>query len=1266
MRLINKASSCINPGAWHIGKNAQAKISIAVVLILLSLSIAVIAENLTNETESNPLPPENASNSTQESEWDNSTVDNPLNDTINDTTNDTENDTVNDTENETEEDSFDEVFELGLKGGPMALGGEEPEFGILGAEDFAGGTGTPGDPYQIDNCTSLRAISSNNLSAHYVLTQPIHCTGVAWYGIGSAANPFNGSFDGGNHMISDLTIWPGGGHWSQGIFKYVEDAEISNVYVNGITVGDNGDRNDDAGGIVGVALGDTTISNCRIVGGMIYGSDDVGGIVGRVGHPETSGSGGVTISDCNFTGIVDGWGHANSGNVGGIAGSAYYGLTITDATVDADVAGGNSIGGIVGKSGDSSYSSGGLIISGCEFSGTVKTALYSPTYSTGGYGGGVVGQGINNVTIQDCDVIADLSGISGPYGGYSMGGIAGSLRDYEVANTHAVVERCSFVGDVNCNNTYCGGIVGQGPGDLIISDCYSRGHVYSVSERCGGLTGFMDSDGVINNSYSSMDVNGTNFVGGLVGKLDESNIYNSFRAIQTYGIVSPGNYVGTVVGYNDYSNLTNVYWSHDGDDTNSNCYRDDSGYSNASCIYAGEGNTYFYTYTHQPIASWSFPPWSTDNAGINTPTLHRSSFSGGSGTPDDPYVVDSPEQIGDINDNPGGHYFFPNGTITVDPGGDPIGSPEAPFTGTITGNGTIIQGVNVTGDGDDPTGFFGVIENGTIRNITLKGNVSGGAGTGGFAGNISGNSTIEGVVINMTVSGGTNTGGFAGGIGGNVSITNVTVGGTVTGGAGTGGFAGNVSGNATVEDVVVTGNVSGGDGTGGFGGNIGGNASVGGVIVTGEVDGGNNTGGFGGTIGGGASINNVSTTGPVTGTGRAGGIAGTINGSAQVGNSSATGDVSGGDTSGGMAGKVEGNARIENSFATGDVSGDDDVGGCLGSMSGSSRVLDIYCMGDVTGDENVGGLLGSMGSSSAVVNRTYATGEVTGNTNTGGLVGHNPPTGTVMFSYYDTNTSGQSDNEGKGVPKTTFFMKYIFTFYNGGWGINEDNYGWDAGAAWGINDALNSGYPFLRWQGLGASRGLFDGGEGNSSDKYQINICEFFNETETFLDKHFTITSDLDCDGKSAVFGQDLVVNTTVNFTDSYVKTADVTFGQGSTFIFEGSILHTNNILITDGGRFTFRNSVKRNYPGTVNFSSAIKKVYAPNVLIIGLSADYATSFVYCTTTDGSECVPTIETRRSITIPPGAGDYRICAKGVNPFYRGQTTDCTGIGEYGFL
>jgi hypothetical protein len=1079
----------------------------------------------------------------------------------------------------------------------------------------------------------------------------------------------------------------------------ISGIELKSIHVYGYSyVGGLIGYSEGVSGLRNSISGITTTSGAYYITVLAKGSYS-GGLIGRARYTDITNSeiSGIYLYPIPWAASTNSPSAYFGGLIGDTSNVGIDSVTVRSGTIYAS----RFAGGLIGHSGASTITNSG-------FQGTISPETYHTgatfsscsTYISGI--GGLIGRSLDDVLIENC--LANTS-IHTKYRGEDIGGFVGDVVRSRIVGSSAT--GTVYNDPYNCKTENVGGFAGsQVYGEIINS--LAQGSVTVVdsdtpgilNENVGGFVGFAEKP-YISSCYATGDVKGQQSTGGFIGKMTDGGYI--YRTYARGNVVGQGKYyylgfwdlhfwgdqydlVGGFIGHKDGGYISDSYCT--GSVTNNNPDGDKRTFAFRGAIHRwhyhhgvhtlydwvlkgsiGWPSTFFNNETSTTYwgndttrdgngrprttaqlktretydSFWLFDDeWAIDgtqtinngypyllNTGI--PSL----FSSGSGTPDDPYVIDQPGKIHLISRDPNASYVLPGGEIDVG-NIDPIGTPEEPFTGTFDGNGTVLTGADIDCE-EDPCGFFGTLENATIRNLTIKGNVSGGDTTGGFAGEIRGNTTIEDITLDVDVSGGNNTGGFGGDIGDDVTIVNVVLNGTVSGG---------------------------GNNTGGFGGTIAGDADIKNVTVNGDVSGVNNTGGFGGTIKGNADIKDITVKGNVTGNTTTGGLAGKIEGGASVSNSSSSGDVSGNQTAGGLAGEMGGEAELSGSFATGNVSGETDIGGCLGTMSGSSRVLDIYCMGDVTGVENVGGLLGRMGSNSAVVNRTYSKGRVTGNTNTGGLVGHNPPTGTVMFSYYDTNTSGQSDNVGKGTPKTTFFMKYIFTFYNGGWGINEDNYGWDEGAVWGINDALNSGYPFLRWQGLGASRGLFDGGEGNSSDKYQINICEFFNETETFPDKHFTITSDLDCEGKSAVFGQDIILNNSLNFTNSYFNAPLMTVAGSGRVAYTSSTGEYNRVVVQQGGSLSFRDSPALAVPGAVSFTSPIKVVYEPNVLIIGLDADRATAYRYCVATSDTTCTPGTFARRSIVVS-GIGDYKICARGINPRGAG-TLSCTVFNDYRIL
>ncbi len=146
---------------------------------------------------------------------------------------------------------------------------------------------------------------------------------------------------------------------------------------------------------------------------------------------------------------------------------------------------------------------------------------------------------------------------------------------------------------------------------------------------------------------------------------------------------------------------------------------------------------------------------------------------------------------------------------------------------------------------------------------------------------------------------------------------------------------------------------------------------------------------------------------------------------------------------GGMIGQVKDGkiTDMHTCYSSCDVSGTDYVGGLIGDTdSGATSSywteLDLsksFARGDVDGGDYIGGLMGNVGNYS-VVTQCYSTGAVTATgTNVGGLIGEN--NNSVSSSVYDKDTSGQTDDTGKGTPKTTAEMKDEQTYIDLGWGI---------------------------------------------------------------------------------------------------------------------------------------------------------------------------------------------------------------------------------------
>jgi hypothetical protein len=145
----------------------------------------------------------------------------------------------------------------------------------------------------------------------------------------------------------------------------------------------------------------------------------------------------------------------------------------------------------------------------------------------------------------------------------------------------------------------------------------------------------------------------------------------------------------------------------------------------------------------------------------------------------------------------------------------------------------------------------------------------------------------------------------------------------------------------------------------------------------------------------------------------------------------------------------------------------DKFGGLAGCCQ-KGTIQNCYARGSVTVtpvsgqlNQRIGGLAGCNIMRGEIVN-SYSTGAVSaiGCTLIGGLLGNREfggNAGVVTNSFYDTTTSGQSDNDGRGVPKTTSEMQTISTFTSAGWDFIDES----ANGKLDIWSIAGSNYPIL-------------------------------------------------------------------------------------------------------------------------------------------------------------------------------------------------------------
>ena len=270
------------------------------------------------------------------------------------------------------------------------------------ASGFAVGTGTENDPYQINTAAELAYFAKSvNDGKWYdgeyiILKNNINLNNQEWTPIGNHSNSFRGNFDGRNHTVTGMQISNSSADYV-GLFgectKFNVNSAIKNITVkDSVICGENF-----VGAIVGYAE-EINIENCRSIGNTINGKTDVGGICGKIGGYSVG-----KVSQCYNSSKVTGRGRVGGiAGMGGIAenclntgeimiinkayqsaGGGIFGIfddTTASASITAcvnlgKVSGGESFGGIVGKTETSS-------------TGHISNCYYNMDAITGGFDAG--------------------------------------------------------------------------------------------------------------------------------------------------------------------------------------------------------------------------------------------------------------------------------------------------------------------------------------------------------------------------------------------------------------------------------------------------------------------------------------------------------------------------------------------------------------------------------------------------------------------------------------------------------------------------------------------------------------------------------------------------------------------------------------------------------------------------------------------------------------------------------------------------------------
>ncbi|MBZ3936397.1 GLUG motif-containing protein [Methanimicrococcus blatticola] len=305
---------------------------------------------------------------------------------------------------------------------------------------FAGGDGSPEDPFQIENVNQLKEVSEN-LDAGFRLTKDIQITDSEWHPIGTSWEPFTGTFDGQGHSITFTKATT---------FIDAEDPGSTENYglFGTIRKGDDVTEIIDGEEVVTKEAIDPFVRDLKIImnGDFLVMGGPFGSLVGKTEY--------ALIENCSVKGnyVIRAAENADEDfirKVGGLVGEARYSeIKYCSATPDIKV--GSERGGLISYAWDSTVS--------VSFA---TGDIYSDSYDTyGSLLGGLIGSVNSSCIIENC---------------YSSGNISGAGEDI------------------------VGGLIGK-PDTSTIRNCYSSGFI-SKSKFVGGL-GFPDR--YVNKSFPQL------------------------------------------------------------------------------------------------------------------------------------------------------------------------------------------------------------------------------------------------------------------------------------------------------------------------------------------------------------------------------------------------------------------------------------------------------------------------------------------------------------------------------------------------------------------------------------------------------------------------------------------------------------------------------------------------------------------------------------------------------------------------------------------
>lgn len=707
-----------------------------------------------------------------------------------------------------------------------ALAGQPMLSAVMPAAVTLTGSGTKDDPYLINSAEDFAAITWQNSSGYFKLTDNITVTKPC-------DATFKGTFDGDGHTVT-LTLNVTSGN--AGLFGETGGgAVIKNLTVDADVTSTAGSNYAATAGLVGKVSGSTTVENCGVTGTASNTSTSsspvyVGGLIGYL-------TGNCTVTNSYSQATVSNTNSASSSSTGGFLGktSNYYTLTVKNCYSSGDVTANKGYaGGFTGyvycsngyrHTYENCYAAGAAAASagnGFGFAYSYATTGYSFTNCY--YNNTANSEGCNQkdttITGKSADELKALAGELGEAyqkdatninSGYPI--LTWQYNDPDATPTVTVTVMPADAKFVWDDVEQAGGANGV----YTLKDQTQGQHTYTVSHEAGD---YAAQTGTI--TVKSSDMTKTFTLALNRHKLTFTGLPADAKLIVKSGTdtleaesdgsyaVTNGTYSYTVTkfGYVDAEGTVTVNradavqpitmtrapsatvrfdYAEDAAPTIKVAYIESKWTKVPMSAEAGGSYLlpvdYKYEWTFDS-AKYISQSGVIDLIGVaagneKSIVIPMSLKPAGSGTKDDPYLIADASQLrwfaAQVNDNS-------KSTICAQLTDDidleskewtPIGkSTSYAYKGTFDGNDHEIKNLYVTGTTSNHYGLFGVLgAGGTIRNLTVSGRVaitgigSNSYGIGGIVGQLGGAGTIENCTNKATVSGNFNTAGIVGRVG---------------------------------------------------------------------------------------------------------------------------------------------------------------------------------------------------------------------------------------------------------------------------------------------------------------------------------------------------------------------------------------------------------------------------------------------------------------------------------------------------------------------